>query len=388
MLSQVFMLSLGEALLKERLPTRHARMLAFGTQLRAAPTPFPPCPSILPLHQHTPARTQPPHPGSPRVGDEGLRARLRLLFPIQSRLLNIVYPLDTIHAFPPSAEGYADAVVKVFLRQPGQFTARRNASNKASYANPLTWLRVFDSKVDEMRAAAAVRSRRAGRQQQQAAGEKGKAEGAKSAVDGGGGSGDGGARDPLLGEGACGLCGSEGHTTGRHRCHVCTERGSHRAAACPNRGKGCALCGAEEHATGEHECGVCKLKGHRGRNCHDLRSVGWAELASYSLFHDFHYYALATQQEEEGLDFRPQLASAATATPPVSPNNAAGSGSDGDTPPRILSGSKGATAQAPGSGADADAGEKAGMGHRLFGVFGGLPLDEADVEAIADVNHL
>lgn len=270
MLSQIFMLLLGEALLKERLPTRHARMLAFGASSLHGPSPI----SAPPIQTttnviHTPTPTiHPAHPaGSPRVGDEGLRARLRLLFPIQSRLLNIVYPLDTTHAFPPSAEGYADAVLKLFLRQPGQFTARRNASTGAAYANPLTWLRVFDSKVDEMRAAAAARRRRR-RQEQQAAAEGGKGkgaevEGAKAAADGGVGGGIDGAKDPVLGEGACGLCGSEGHTTGRHRCHVCTERGSHRAAACPNRGKGCSLCGAEEHATGEHQCSVCKLKGHR-----------------------------------------------------------------------------------------------------------------------------
>lgn len=60
MLSQLFMVSFGEKLLQERLPTRHVRMLAFG---------------------------------SPRVGDEGLKARLRILFPVQSRLMNAVYPL-------------------------------------------------------------------------------------------------------------------------------------------------------------------------------------------------------------------------------------------------------------------------------------------------------
>lgn len=33
MLSQIFMLSLGEALLKERIPTRNVRMLAFGASM-------------------------------------------------------------------------------------------------------------------------------------------------------------------------------------------------------------------------------------------------------------------------------------------------------------------------------------------------------------------
>lgn len=118
--------------------------------------------------------------------------------------------------------------------------------------------------------------------------------------------------------------------------------------------------------------------------------MGWAELASYAIFHDYTYYSLATQQEEEGADFRPMLASAVTATPPASPTNAAAaggsSGSEGDAPPRIVSGSGGtrppATA-ASGSGG----GGKAGT-WKLFGGFGGPALDEADVEAIADANHL
>jgi hypothetical protein len=161
------------------------------------------------------------------------------------------------------------------LKQPGQFVGRRNAA-RTTYTNPLTWLRVFDSKIDEMRVAAAARQQR----KRAAAVASATAEAAEQEAESeekdqrNAGDGD---RDPLVVDGgACRLCGSGKHTTGRHCCHVCTERGSHRAAACPNRGKGCALCGAEDHATGLHLCSVCKLRGHRGRNCHDLRSVGWA----------------------------------------------------------------------------------------------------------------
>lgn len=34
--------------------------------------------------------------GSPRVGDEGFRARLRLLYHEETKLMNVLYPLDTV----------------------------------------------------------------------------------------------------------------------------------------------------------------------------------------------------------------------------------------------------------------------------------------------------
>lgn len=248
MLSQFFCLRLGEALLQRGLSTRLVLMMTFG---------------------------------SPRVGDEGFKARLRLLYPKQSALMNVVYPLDTLHAFPPAAEGYADAVVKVFLRQPGQFVGRRVPSRALTpFATPLTWLRVFDSKVDE------IASKHRDEERKRAASES--AHGSTSI----------GTSSTSTKEEECGFCGSDAHTTLRHRCRTCTERGSHRSADCPNKDQGCKLCGLPDHPTGQHLCSVCKLHGHRGRYCHELASVGWTELAAFALFHDASYYSFATAAED------------------------------------------------------------------------------------------
>ncbi len=246
MLSQIFLLHLGEAMLQRGLSTKHVLMMGFG---------------------------------SPRVGDEGFKARLKLLYPNQSCLMNVVYPLDTVHAFPPASEGYVDAVVKVFLRQPGQFVGRRKAS-RTNYTTPLTWLRVFDSKIDEIAHPSAAASGTAG------VGEKT----SSSPTDG--------LPHQPNGTEKCALCGGVGHATNRHRCRLCTERGSHVSAACPNKDKGCRLCGLPDHATGQHVCSVCKLHGHRGRHCHEMSEVGVAELMSYCIFHDAKYYALGTLLED------------------------------------------------------------------------------------------
>eukprot|EP00624_Nannochloropsis_granulata_P004517 evm.model.NODE_32404_length_21628_cov_21.808304.3 len=247
MLSQIFCLRLGEALLQRGMSTRQVLMMGFG---------------------------------SPRVGDEGFMARLRLLYPKQSALMNVVYPLDTLHAFPPAGEGYVDAVVKVFLRQPGQFVGRRAPSRaRTPFSTPLTWLRVFDSKVDEIVSKHRIEER------QRAASES---------AHGGTGNSTGSASTKE----ECGFCSSDAHTTLRHRCRICTERGSHRSADCPNKDQGCKLCGLPDHATGQHLCSVCKLHGHRGRYCHELASVGWAELTAFALFHDASYYSFATAAED------------------------------------------------------------------------------------------
>jgi len=249
MLSQIFCLRLGEALLQRGMSTRQVLMIGFG---------------------------------SPRVGDEGFKARLRLLYPKQSALMNVVYPLDTLHAFPPAAEGYADAVVKVFLRQPGQFVGRRAPSRAfTSFATPLTWLRVFDSKVDE------IASKHRDEERARAASESAH-----------GGTGSSTSTSTTTKKEECGFCGSDAHTTLRHRCRTCTERGSHRSSDCPNKDLGCKLCGLPDHPTGKHLCSVCKLHGHRGRYCHELASVGWAELAAFAIFHDASYYSFATAAED------------------------------------------------------------------------------------------
>ncbi|EEY69435.1 uncharacterized protein PITG_05669 [Phytophthora infestans T30-4] len=62
--------------------------------------------------------------GSPRVGDIGFAARLRVLFDPQ-QLLIVMHPQDTVHAFPPTAEGYVDACIKIFLREHGMGVGRR-----------------------------------------------------------------------------------------------------------------------------------------------------------------------------------------------------------------------------------------------------------------------
>ncbi|UIZ20748.1 hypothetical protein KXD40_001418 [Peronospora effusa] len=50
----------------------------------------------------------------PRVGEIGLAAHLCVLFEPQ-QLLIILHPSYTVHAFPTTGEGYADACIKIFL---------------------------------------------------------------------------------------------------------------------------------------------------------------------------------------------------------------------------------------------------------------------------------
>lgn len=63
MLSHLFMLHVGEELVRRGLPRDRVTMVTFG---------------------------------SPRVGDEGFKARLKLLFKDETRLMNVLYPLDTV----------------------------------------------------------------------------------------------------------------------------------------------------------------------------------------------------------------------------------------------------------------------------------------------------
>ncbi|KAG6590731.1 triacylglycerol lipase [Phytophthora cinnamomi] len=184
--------------------------------------------------------------GSPRVGDIGFAARLRVLFEPQ-QLLIVMHPSDAVHAFPPTAEGYVDACIKIFLREHGMGVGRRTPA-------PFSLLPVTKS-VD--RAFEHAHKARAHNK----------------------------ANDP-----ACSFCQSAAHVTAQHRCRYCIERGSHRGADCPNRTKPCLLCGNSNHCTGEHKCRVCQQYGHRGRECHAQRDVGFAELITYFRYHHFLYY--------------------------------------------------------------------------------------------------
>ncbi|TMW63354.1 hypothetical protein Poli38472_002295 [Pythium oligandrum] len=182
--------------------------------------------------------------GSPRVGDIGFASRLRVLFDPE-QLLIVMHPSDTVHAFPSTAEGYADAAIKIFLREQGAGVARRTASSFSLLPVTKSLDRIFENAVKTY----TVES-----------GQK------------------------------CELCSSAAHATEQHRCRFCTERGSHRGTECPNRNKPCLLCGHENHCTGEHRCRVCQQYGHRGRECHAQRDVGLTEIVTYFRFHHFVYY--------------------------------------------------------------------------------------------------
>jgi phosphopantothenate-cysteine ligase len=184
--------------------------------------------------------------GSPRVGDIGFAARLRVLFEPQ-QLLIVMHPSDTVHAFPPTAEGYADACIKIFLREHGMGVGRRTPGHFSLL--PVT--KSIDRAFEHAHKAHTHDK----------------------------------ANDP-----ACSFCQSKAHVTAQHRCRYCTERGSHRGANCPNRNKPCRLCGNSNHCTGGHKCRVCQQYGHRGRECHAQRDVGFAELVTYFRYHHFLYY--------------------------------------------------------------------------------------------------
>ncbi|KAF4042282.1 Lipase (class 3) [Phytophthora infestans] len=184
--------------------------------------------------------------GSPRVGDIGFAARLRVLFDPQ-QLLIVMHPQDTVHAFPPTAEGYVDACIKIFLREHGMGVGRRTPKHFSLLPVTKSIDRAFEH------------AHKAHTQNK--------------------------ANDP-----ACSFCKSKAHLTAQHRCRYCIERGSHRGSDCPNRKKPCLLCGNANHCTGEHKCRVCQHYGHRGRECHAQRDVGFAELLTYFRYHHFLYY--------------------------------------------------------------------------------------------------
>ncbi|GLD93098.1 hypothetical protein PINS_up001690 [Pythium insidiosum] len=182
--------------------------------------------------------------GSPRVGDVGFAARMRLLFEPE-QLIVVMHPSDTVHAFPPTAEGYEDAALKIFLKEDGMGVGRRTASAFSLLPITKSLDRIFER---GFKAHAATT------------------------------------------DGKCEFCSSTSHSSEQHRCRYCTERGSHRGVDCPNRNKPCMLCGHDNHCTGEHRCRVCQQYGHRGRECHAQRDVGIAEIVTYFRFHHFVYY--------------------------------------------------------------------------------------------------
>ncbi|DBA02356.1 TPA: hypothetical protein N0F65_007175 [Lagenidium giganteum] len=184
--------------------------------------------------------------GSPRVGDSGFAARLRMLFEPEQMLI-VMHPSDTVHAFPPTAEGYADSAIKIFLKEDGLGVGRRSASSFSLLPMTKSADRILESAF-------------------------------KAGWTSGGT------------DNKCTFCGKTEHLTEQHRCRYCTERGSHRGVDCPNRSKPCSLCNHTNHCTGEHRCKVCQQYGHRGRECHAQRDVGITELVTYFRFHHFLYY--------------------------------------------------------------------------------------------------
>lgn len=209
MLSQLCMLRLGEEAAANGLDTKKLNMIGFGT---------------------------------PRVGDIGFVSRMKLLFS-QSQLISVMHPSDTVHAFPPTAEGYQDALLKIFLKDDGLEMGRRSPSLfsmlPTTRSMDKVYERIFHSSPNATK---------------------------------------------------CTFCESATHGTEQHRCRYCTQRGNHRGTDCPNRDKPCGLCGKCNHCTGAHICKVCSQHGHRGRHCHLQRDVGAVELIAYFRFHDFLYY--------------------------------------------------------------------------------------------------
>ncbi|KAF0682643.1 Aste57867_25280 [Aphanomyces stellatus] len=193
--------------------------------------------------------------GTPRVGDAGFAARLRLLYDC-SQMINIMHPLDTVHMYPPTSEGYADAMMKVFLKEDGLGVGRRTA--RAFSILPVT--RTLDRMLGKARPVLAKTI--------------------------------GNATDDTTTntDESCLFCGRKEHCSEQHRCHVCTRRGDHSGKDCTYRDEGCLLCGNKAHATGEHRCSVCSQLGHRGRECHQQGNAGVAEMVTYFQFHDFLYY--------------------------------------------------------------------------------------------------
>lgn len=203
--------------------------------------------------------------GSPRIGDIGVAARLRVLFEPEQVLI-VMHPSDTVHAFPPTAEGYADSAVKIFLKEDGLGVGRRTASPFSLL--PMT--RAIDNILERSFKSSSSSS---------SSSPSSSPPTSSTSQD-----------PPQPTDSACSLCQSKAHTSELHRCRYCTERGTHRGAACPNRNKPCLLCGHANHCTGEHRCKVCQQYGHRGRECHAQRDVGLTELVTYFRYHHFLYY--------------------------------------------------------------------------------------------------
>lgn len=199
--------------------------------------------------------------GSPRIGDIGFAARLRVLFDPEQVLI-VMHPSDTVHAFPPTAEGYADSAIKIFLKEDGLGVGRRTASPFSLLPMTRSIDNILERAFKSTAATAATTAAPI----------------------------DPVESDATPGDTKCAFCASTAHSTEQHRCRYCTERGTHRGAACPNRSKPCLLCGHANHCTGEHRCKVCQQYGHRGRECHAQRDVGLTELVTYFRFHHFLYY--------------------------------------------------------------------------------------------------
>ena len=191
--------------------------------------------------------------GTPRIGDSGFHSRLMLLF-CPSQLINVMHPSDTVHAFPPTSEGYEDSMLKVFLKQDGMGVGRRCGS----LFSILPTTRSIDRSFERVFQAA-----------------------------------------PSDTQATCSFCNGTTHSTEQHRCRYCTQRGDHLGANCPNRNSGCGFCGKKNHCTGEHKCSVCSQTGHRGRECHLQRDVGTAELITYFRYHNFLYYNSVFKESAE-----------------------------------------------------------------------------------------
>ncbi|ETW09488.1 hypothetical protein, variant [Aphanomyces invadans] len=189
--------------------------------------------------------------GTPRVGDAGFAARMKILYG-GDQLLNVMHPLDTVHAYPPTSEGYADAMLKVFLKEDG--INRRTPS--AFSVLPVT--RAMDKLLEKAAKTKATHS-----------------------------------------VAQCKFCHRTDHQSEQHRCRYCTRRGDHRGSGCPHWKEGCALCGNKGHSTGEHRCSVCSQFGHRGRECHTQGNVGMVELLAYFRFHHYLYYNSNLKQNVE-----------------------------------------------------------------------------------------
>ena len=214
--------------------------------------------------------------GTPRAGDASFCARLRLLYHKTHQRLNVIHPSDTVHAFPPTSEGYSDgALKKVFLKADGLGIGRRTSSMFSILPVTRSIDRMFETN------------------------------GSCTHPDGDSEDDPHDDPSPRVLSLACALCSSMGHRTEQHRCRYCTQRGHHRGQDCLEQTGPCGFCGKASHATGAHKCQVCGQVGqHQGRFCHLQRDVGSTELIAYFRYHDFIYYNSVMQQ---GVEFQQPL---------------------------------------------------------------------------------